>query len=171
MDNYLGESEVINEFFEIKNEVVNAVHISWRGAKVKKMNIVLICEPVIPKQVFGDSTKHNQLLKSILEFAILTGELNSEISIAVSLRKFTKGASIEYKLSFYTKSLSMEDLDFIFRIRKNSEQPKLLEEMIEISEKYGLGIAIFDVLLTITGGYVNQVDLQDKIYRVVISYV
>jgi hypothetical protein len=171
MDNYLGESEVINEFFEIKNEIVNSVHICWRGAKIKKMSIVMICDSALPKQVFGDSTKHNQLLKSLVEFAILTGEMNSEISINCSLYSFSRSAAITYKIVFYSKSLRIEELDFIFRVRKDSEQPKLLEEMIEISEKYGLSIAIFDALLTIYGGYVLELDFQENINRVIISYV
>ncbi|OMJ85851.1 hypothetical protein SteCoe_12765 [Stentor coeruleus] len=171
MDNYLGECEVINEYFDIKNEIVNTVHVCWRGAKAKKMSISLICEQVIPKQVFGDNTKHNQILKSLVELAILTGEMNSKISINCSLKRFTKGASIEYKVLYYSKSMTIDELSFIFRIRKHFEQPKLLEEMIEISEKYGLGVSIFDVLLTITGGYVSQLDVQDNIYRVIISYI
>ncbi|OMJ79807.1 hypothetical protein SteCoe_20112 [Stentor coeruleus] len=171
MGNYLGECEVINEYFDIKNEIVNTVHICWRGAKAKKMSISLICEQVIPKQVFGDNTKHNQILKSLVDLAILTGEMNSKISINCSLKKFTKGASIEYKVLYYSKSMTIDELGFIFRIRKHFEQPKLLEEMIEISEKYGLGVSIFDVLLTITGGYVSQIDVQDNIYRVIISYI
>jgi hypothetical protein len=171
MNNYIGESEVINEFFAVKDEVVNTVHICWRGAKAKRMKMALICEQVLPKQVFGDHIKHNQLLKSLLEFAILTGDMGSEISINVSLLKFIHGASIEYKFIYYSKTLTSEELENIFRIRKHSKKPKVLEEMIEICEKYGLGISIFDVLLTIINGYVGEILVQDSIHRVIISYV
>jgi hypothetical protein len=171
MDYYLGESEMLNEFFDIKNEVVNTVHICWRSAKIKKLNILLICEQVLPKQVFGDSTKHNQLLKALTDFAILTSNINSEVSINCSLKKINKSACIEYKISYFSKSLTQKELDFIFRIRKHIEKPKILEEMVEINEKYGLGISLFDILLTILGGYATQIDFQDNIYRVIITYM
>lgn len=171
MNNYIGESEVINEFFAIKDEVVNTVHICWRGAKAKRMKMLLICEQVLPKQVFGDHVKHNQLLKSLLEFAILTGDMGSDISVNVALRKFIHGASIEYKFIYYSKTLTLEELENIFRIRKHSKKPKVLEEMIEICERYGLGISIFDVLLTIINGYVGEILVQESINRVIISYM
>ena len=135
------------------------------------MTIGLICEQVLPRQVFGDSIKHNQLLKSLLKFVILTGDLKSEVSSNCSLKKFNKGASIEYKFIFYSKSLTLSELEFIFRVRKHFEQPKLLEEMIEINEKYGLGISVFDVLLTVVNGYMSQIDIQDNINRVILAYV
>lgn len=171
MNNYLGESEVVNEYFTIKDEVVNTVHTCWRGAKAKRMKITLICEQVLPKQVFGDNIKHNQLLRSLLEFAILTGDIGTEISVSVNLHKFIKEACIEYKLIYFSKLLTCSELENIFRIRKHSKIPKVLEEMIGICEKYGLGISIFDVLLTIVNGYVGELMVQESIHRVIISYM
>ena len=171
MNNYLGESEVINEFFTINDEAANTVHICSRGAKAKRIKMTLICEQVLPKQVFGDHIKHNQLLRSLLEFAILTGEMGSEISINVSLHKFLNGASIEYKFIYFSKILTLEELEKIFKIRKHSKMPKVLEEMIGICEKYGLGISIFDVLLSIVNGYVGELVVQENIHRIIISYM
>ena len=96
--------------------------------------------------------------------------MKSEISVVCYLMNLNNGASIEYNLTFYSKILTSSELEFVFRTSYNNE-PRLLEEMIEIYEKYGLGAALFDVLFTALDGNITKLSIQDNNCKVSISYM
>ena len=170
IENLLGECKVVKEFFDLKNQIVNTINLCWRAAKVKLLFLEVIFEKTLPKQVLGDRIKHNQLLKSLIEFIFLTADMKSEISVVCYLMNLNNGASIEYNLTFYSKILTSSELEFVFRTSYNNE-PRLLEEMIEIYEKYGLGAALFDVLFTALDGNITKLSIQDNNCKVSISYM
>lgn len=171
IDSLIGKCRLSKEYFELKTHIVNTVCMCWRSAKVKRLNISLICERALPKQAYGDCSKHDFLFKSVLEFAVFTAQMNSEIQINFSVLTYSRGASLEYKFIFYSKNLVESDLEYLFRTGSFKGTKRLFEENIEICEKYGLGLALFDLLLNALDGHVSQTTVFENSSRVILTYV
>ena len=101
--------------------------------------------------------KHNLLLENILEFCINMAYDQTEIVLFCNTTSTGKSNyTILYKLDFCSKKLNRKSFELLFE-NSNNQSRKVIENIFETKEKYGIGIINFDIILQILNGTVTNV--------------
>ncbi len=110
----------------------------------KNLEIAFIISPKVPQEIFGDSSKINQILSNYLNNAIKFSLENTMIKLSVELIKEQNGFStIKYIIEDQGNGISFEDQEFL-----TSSLKKIKNSNIQSNVGSGLGLAISKILAT-----------------------
>jgi len=173
---FLGQVKVKKEVFDFKLEISNLVETEWKSIKKNKLKVRLSREKGLHQPVKNDREKHNQAFKGFLKFVLKHAKQGSEVNIhcsrAVSfIKSVGQGFDARYKFTFYPQENISQEIDYLFQVRRDYSERKTFEEIILMSEKYGVSVAIFDFVLLALEGYVCEPIIQEDTNKVVLSYM
>ena len=160
---FLGRMDVTRELFHVRNDVT-AIAESARF-KAELLNVSLaVSKDSLPLEATGDRQKHSQLLTILLDFALEQADPASEVALICALR--TDHSLAMYRVTFHSHRLTQSTLTRLFTRRK---ERKSLQQIVDITAEFGVGLAIFDTLLTVMQGSVKDAYIGQE-QKVVLAY-
>jgi len=142
-----GKMEIINEEYEFMSMLISVVHMLMARLGDKKIEITIELSKHLPKKLYGDSVRINQIFINLLTNAI----------------KFTKSGNIH--LAITSNKMENNQIMLIASIKdtgigmKKEDLSKLFHSFQQVDSKRnrsiegtGLGLAITKQLLTLMGG-------------------
>lgn len=170
----VGTVELKLTHFSLQHELIDMIEGTLQKAKDRDLEINLTTSLNLPRIMIGDAQKVSNLMKSILIFAEKIAKYKSTIQLACDVHvRSTQNEgvkSIEIKLSFtfITKKLTIDELTSLFTTKMLCNLAKIKQ----ISDVYGLGIAILpEILKASVGSAINCYICEMSSDRVQISFV
>ena len=160
---FLGRIEVAKEVFHVRNDIANIVESARLKAETLHVSLTVSKES-IPLVATGDRHKHSQLLTILLDFALEQAHSGSEVALTCALSPDHSVAL--YRVAFRSNKVTQSTMTRLFMRRK---ERKSLQEMVEITTQFGVGLAIFDTLLAVTRGIVKDAYTEPD-NKVVLAY-
>jgi len=141
-----GEFTIEPKVFSIHNEISHTLELFVASANSKDITITSFIDPKIPKELYADSLRINQVLSNFLSNAIKFTNVGGHISVEATCRE-----SI-LKISVHDNGIGISNLDIknIFTAFTQAEQSK-----VEKLEGTGLGLSICNQLAEHMGGRVS----------------
>ena len=142
---------VINETHYDLNEVIRDVYsINAVRAKEKGLELNVVSVPKIPKFLYGDNVRLQQIIINLVSNAV----------------KYTEKGSVTIEVDFFARE--GEDMDLIIRVRdtgigiKEEDRPHLFDvferfdqDVNKHTEGTGLGLALTKSLVELMGGHIS----------------
>jgi len=141
-----GEFTIEPKVFSIHNEISHTLELFVASANSKDITITSFIDPKIPKELYADSLRINQVLSNFLSNAIKFTNVGGHISVEATCRD-----SI-LKISVHDNGIgiSKNDIKNIFTAFTQAEQNN-----VEKLEGTGLGLSICNQLAEHMGGRVK----------------
>jgi len=141
-----GEFTIEPKVFSIHDEISHTLELFVASANSKDITITSFIDPTIPKELYADSLRINQVLSNFLSNAIKFTKVGGHISVEATCRD-----SI-LKISVHDNGIGISDTDIknIFTAFTQAEQNKA-----EKLEGTGLGLSICNQLAKHMGGRVS----------------
>jgi len=141
-----GEFTIEPKVFSIHNEISHTLELFVASANSKDITITSFIDPTIPKELYADSLRINQVLSNFLSNAIKFTNVGGHISVEATCRD-----SI-LQISVHDNGIGISDFDIknIFTAFTQAEQSN-----VEKLEGTGLGLSICNQLAQHMGGRVS----------------
>lgn len=167
---FSGEIHVKNDNFDLNAEVINNVEVLYMKSSLYNLSIIYTREQAVPSTVIGDKYLHNLIIFSLLEYSILNALEGTEIYllIQVALAGIDE-ITISYKFSFRSEKITNLDIEKLISTRKTEANIKEIDEMQEICDKYGIGLASLNTVLLALKGYLVPCNSEIDPNKVVIN--
>ena len=68
---------------------------------------------------------------------------------------------LNFRFNFISRDLTNEELERLFLVRKNEVKRRSMNDIIDISNKYGVNVTVMDALLVVLRGYVVDCYVQE----------
>ena len=155
---FLSRFELRKNCFDINFEVQNVIDIWFVKSSVKHIGINYTRDQGIPKSVESDKALHNHVVHTLVGFAVNNAKKETEVSLVVEVNSAVdKELNILYKISFTTYRVSQGMLDTLFQVRKNNSKRRDLHQIMQITDKYGIELAVFDTTLCLLKGFISDI--------------
>lgn len=157
-------AEIAMARFNLKHEIIANIQASAYRALMRDVEIKLNYEANLPKVVIGDSDRVVQLFNTLLEFTAKQAKAKSTIQIVcechVRPKQTENQSSTTMKLTFgfVTCQLSQDELRYLFEDSNRGKMP----DVTQITQLYGIGIALFPLLLKVLSGRVLVCNMQES---------
>ncbi|NLT52175.1 MAG: response regulator [Ignavibacteria bacterium] len=143
-----GKMDLLEEEFNIRDEVDKARSICTPAAKEKTQKITYSIADDVPAPVIGDATRYRQILVNLLGNAVkFTGE-DGTISIRVELLKRTEAtATIKTIVKDSGKGIPKDKIPELFKAYSQLKEGKIAKQ-----QGSGLGLMICKEFVSLMGG-------------------
>lgn len=159
----LGRVEVRKEPFHLRTEVENVMEFISFRAYQSNIDLYLTREEGFPAAVYADKLRHTQLLTNLLTFVVDQAKEGSEIGLYCAVGGAQESEFIlSYRVNFITTKLTQADLDELLVTRKGEIRRRGLNEVIELTENFGVGMLVFDMLLLVLRGAVTMAYVEGR---------
>ena len=132
-----GEFTIEPKVFSIHNEISHTLELFVASANSKDITITSFIDPTIPKELYADSLRINQVLSNFLSNAIKFTNIGGHISVEATCR----GSILKISVHDNGIGISKNDLKNIFTAFTQAEQNNA-----EKLEGTGLGLSICNQL-------------------------
>lgn len=159
----LGRVEMRKEPFHLRTEVENVMEFVSFRAYHRNIDLYLTREEGFPAAVYADKLRHTQLLTNLLTFVVDQAKEGSEVGLYCAVGGAQEGEFIlSYRVNFSTTKLTQADLEELLVTRKGETRRRGLNEVIELTENFGVGILVFDMLLQVLRGVVSMAYVEGR---------
>lgn len=159
----LGRVEMRKEPFHLRTEVENVMEFVSFHAYQSNIDLYLTREEGFPAAVYADKLRHTQLLTNLLTFVVDQAKEGSEVALYCAVGGAQESEFIlSYRVNFSTMKLTQADLEELLVSRKGETRRRGLNEVIELTENFGVGILVFDMLLLVLRGAVTMAYVEGR---------
>ncbi len=146
-----GKMDLLEEEFNIHDEVDKAKSICTPAAKEKTQKITYSIADDVPSPVIGDATRYRQILVNLLGNAVkFTGE-DGTINVRVELFKRTEAtATIKTIVKDSGKGIPKDRIPELFKAYSQLKEGKIAKQ-----QGSGLGLMICKEFVTLMGGEIS----------------
>ena len=150
----LGRVELRKEVFNLRTELENVLEFASFRSFDRNIDLSLTRQDGLPTTVFADKQRHSQLLMNLLVFSVEHAKESSEVTVTCAVEGIKDGEMmVNYKVAFLTNNLTQSDLESVLITRKGECTRRSLLDLLRFSDRFGVGIIVFDILVLTLRGY------------------
>lgn len=143
-----NKMQIHNSFFDLRQVLISFYDLLGQQQKRKGIGVKIIVNGLIPKYLYGDATRLEQIFINLVGNAIKYTQPGGKVWLIVTIKKITDNeATIEFKVADNGSGMESNSIKKLF-----NKYERDISERAKIEEGYGLGLSITKELVMLMGG-------------------